>query len=111
MLTLVLAASFGVYHWHQRRKEALEERISIAVLTLTDGVDWARKDCKKHELSNPFIRATSGIYIKKLELGWIDLQCRGETDRARPAAPRNDAGNNLDEKLELYEDTTNNILN
>ena len=111
MLALVLAAAFGVYHWHQRRKEALEERISIAVLTITDGVDWARKDCKKRELSNPFIRATSGIYIKKLEMGWIDLQCRGKADRALPATSRNGADNHLDEKLELYEDTTNNILN
>lgn len=108
MLALVLAAAFGVYHWHQRRKEALEERISIAVLTITDGVDWARKDCEEPDSHNFFRHK---IWLQKLELGWINLQCRGETDRAQFTAPRNGADNHLDEKLELYEDTTNNILN
>lgn len=108
MLAFILAASFGVYHWQQRRKEALEERISIATFIIFDGGEWARKDCKEPD-QRDFL--SHRIWLQKLELGWIDLQCRGETDRARPATPRNDAGNNLDEKLELYEDTTNNILN
>lgn len=108
ILVLVLAASFGVHQWQQHNKEHLQERVSTAVLIITDGVDWARKDCEEPDSHNFFRHK---IWLQKLEVGWINLQCRGETDRARPATSRNDAGNHLDEKLELYEDTTNNILN
>lgn len=108
MLALILAASVGVYQWQQRRKEALEERISIATFIILDGGEWARKDCKEPD-QRDFL--SHRVWLQKLEMGWIDLQCRGKTDRARPTTHLNDADNHLDEKLGLYEDTTNNILN
>lgn len=108
MIALVLAASFGVYHWHQRREEKLKSHVAFALIKIAYGVNWVRKDCEEPEQYDHIRRR---VWLRKLELGWIDLQCRGETDRARPATPRNDDGNHLDEKLELYEDTTNNILN
>lgn len=108
MLAIILAASFGVYQWQQHSAEALEERVSYALLAIVDGVDWARKDCEEPDPGNFFRHR---IWLQKLEIGWIDLQCRWRKDRARPTTHLNDTGNHLDEKLKLYEDTTNNILN
>ena len=108
MLTLVLAASFGVYHWHQRREEKLKSHVAFALIKIVYGVNWARKDCEEPE---QYDHIRHKIWLQKLELGWINLQCRGKQIVPARNISKNDAGNNLDEKLELYEDTTNNILN
>ena len=82
MIALVLAASFGVYHWHQRREEKLKSHVAFALIKIAYGVNWVRKDCEEPEQYDHIRRR---VWLQKLELGWIDLQCRGETDRARPA--------------------------
>ncbi|MCD7985189.1 MAG: hypothetical protein LUG19_13225 [Desulfovibrio sp.] len=108
MLALILAAAVGVYQWQQHRKEELKNHVAFALIKIAYGVNWARKDCGGPDQYDHIRRR---VWFQKLEMGWIDLQCRGKTDRTRPTTHLNDADNHLDEKLELYEDTTNSILN
>lgn len=49
MLAFILAASFGVYHWHQRREEKLKSHVAFALIKIAYGVNWARKDCEEPE--------------------------------------------------------------
>lgn len=96
MLALILAAAVGQYHWQQRKKEALEERARIAT---SMGI-------------NPFVQFVPSpeAQAKMTRSVPLDPSEPGQA-KVRPTTHLNDADNHLDEKLELYEDTTNSILN
>lgn len=100
MLALILAASVGEYRWHQRKKEALEERARIATSMGINPFDQF--------VLSPEAQAKM---TRSVPLAPPDPTQDAKGTKVRPTVHLNDAGNNLDEKLKLYEDTMNSILN
>lgn len=100
MLVLILAASVGQYRWHQRKKEALKERARIATSMGINPFDQF--------VLSPEAQAKM---TRSVPLDTPDPAQAAKGTKVRPTTHLNDTGNHLDEKLKLYEDTTNNILN
>lgn len=100
MLVFILVASVGQYRWHQRKKEALKERVGIATSMGINPFDQF--------VLSPEAQAKM---TRSVPLDTPDLAQAAKDTKVRPATHLNDADKRLDEKLKLYEDTTNNILN
>lgn len=106
VLMLILVASLGAYSYQRRLKETLEYNLDDASWSIYEGVDWARIDCEEPDLSN---RYTSRVWLKKLKMGLIDLQCNGKAKRfTRTNISRGDVQEKA--RIKGYEDTVGNLL-
>lgn len=110
VLMLILVASLGAYSYQRRLKETLERNITSAWFYIAiDGVDWARIDCEEPDLSNRYTRILRRAWLKKFEMGWIDLQCNGKVKRfSRTNLSRGDVQEKA--RIKGYEDTVGNLL-
>lgn len=110
MLMLILVASLGAYAYQWQRQETLKHNLLDASWTTYDGVEWAKIDCEEPDFSRPYSsKVLSGIWLKKFEMGWIDLQCNGKIKRfSRTNPSRGNAQERA--KIKGYEDTVGNLL-
>ena len=110
MLMLILVASLGAYSYQRRLKETLERNITSAWFYIAiDGVEWAKIDCEEHDFSNRYTRILKRAWLKKLEIGWIDLQCNGKIKHLpRTNLSRGDVQEMG--RIKGYEDTVGNLL-
>ena len=110
VLMLILVASLGAYSYQRRLKETLKHNLLDASWVTYDGVEWAKIDCEEPDFSRPYSsKALNGIWLKKFEMGWIDLQCNGKVKRfSRTNLSRGDVQEKA--RIKGYEDTVGNLL-
>ena len=107
LVPMGLLGTWGWRTWQHQKEIKIERVIQLAYIDLLRGIYWAKIDYDPPDF-NPF-SIHYIVWKEKEALGLNPSQYK-----ERPDSPRREAGlsdNNLDEKLELYEDTTNNILN